>query len=85
MRQIEVRSTNVTQKTVRGKDGKEYVIREQVGWIDLGKAYPQEVRIPVENGKEAYPPGKYDMDPSCIYVDRFGKLSLGRLRLIRAA
>lgn len=79
---IEVRSPAIDQKTVKGKDGKEYVIREQSGWIDLGKAYPQEVRIPVEQGKDAYPAGHYAMDPSCLYVDRFGKLSLGRLRLI---
>jgi hypothetical protein len=80
---IEVKSAVVDQKTIRGKDGKEFVIREQCGYVDLGKPYPQEIRIPVEQGKEAYPPGDYVMDPHCFYVDRFGKLSLGRLRLVR--
>lgn len=82
---IEVKSNMVDQKTVKGKDGKEYIIREQAGWVDLGKAYPQEIRIPVEQGKDAYPSGHYAMDPSCLYVDRFGRLSLGRLRLVPAA
>ena len=80
---IEVKSTELMQKTVRGKkDGKEYVIREQTGWIDVGKDYPQEIRIPIEIGKEAYPKGKYLMDPSCVYIARYQTLSLGRLRLI---
>lgn len=81
---IEVKSTDVTQKTVRGKNGKEYVIRDQAAWVDLGKVYPQEIRVPVELGKEPYPPGRYVSDPSCLYVDRFGNLSLGRLRLTPA-
>lgn len=48
---IEVKSAAVYQKTVRGKDGKEYVIREQSGYVDLGRPYPQEIRIPVEQGQ----------------------------------
>jgi len=79
---IEVKSVALEQKTVTGKDGKQYVIREQDAWVDLGKAYPQAVRLSIELGKEAYRPGNYALDPSCLYIDRFGKLSLGRLRLI---
>lgn len=82
---VEVKSTDIFQKTVRSKrDGKEYTIREQTGWVDMGKDYPQEIRIPIETGKDAYPKGKYLMDPSCLYVARYQTLSLGRLRLIAA-
>ena len=82
---IEVKSDHVETKTVRRKiDGKEYHICEQGGWIDLGKAYPQEVRIPIEEKQPPYPAGRYVMDPTCVYVDRFGKLMIGRLRLLPA-
>jgi len=78
---IEVKSAAVMEKTVRGKDGREYLIREQTAWADIGKPYPQEVRISLEKGQEPYPVGQYVMDPACLYVDRYGKLTLGRLKL----
>jgi hypothetical protein len=81
---IEVKSPGVTEKTVKGKDGREYLIREQMGWADIGKPYPMEIRIPLAPVSEPYSAGKYLIDPSCLYVDRFGKLSLGRLKLIQA-
>lgn len=82
---IEIKNAGVTEKTVTArKDGRQYLIREQVGWIDIGKPYPQEVRIPVENGKDPYAPGKYTVDPACLYLDRYSKLTLGRLRLLPA-
>jgi hypothetical protein len=80
---IEVKSVEVMQKTVRGnKDGKEYLIRSQTGWADLGKDYPQEIQIPLGAGQEPYPQGKHRLDPACLYIDRFGNLSLGRARLL---
>jgi hypothetical protein len=82
---VEIKLAGVIEKAVRGKsDGREYLIREQVGYVDTGKPYPQEVRIPVETGREPYAVGKYMVDPACVYVDRYGKLSLGRLKLIAA-
>jgi len=75
------KSTAIQEKNVRSKEGKEFLIREQIGWAYIGKDYPQEIRVPIEPGKTAYAPGNYDIDPSCIYPDRFGKLHLGRLRL----
>ena len=80
---VEVKSGNVSEKTIKSKDGREYLIREQVGWADLGKEYPQEIRIPLEKSQEAYAPGRYVIDPGCLYVDRFQTLSLGRIRLVQ--
>jgi hypothetical protein len=80
---IEIKSPEATQRTIRSKkDGKEYLFRNQSGWVDLGKAFPQEIQIPLDSGHEPYGVGKYIMDPACLYVDRYGNLSLGRLRLI---
>jgi hypothetical protein len=80
---IEIKSVDVTQKTVRGnKDGKEYLIRSQRGWVDLGKDYPQEIQVPLAANQDSYAVGKYLVDPACLYVDRYGNLSLGRVRLL---
>jgi hypothetical protein len=82
---VEVKHADVIEKAVRGRtDGREYLIREQLGYVDTGKPYPQEVRIPVETGREPYAVGKYLVDPTCLYVDRYGKLSLGRVKLVPA-
>jgi hypothetical protein len=79
---VEIKSAEVLEKAIRTKAGQDLQIREQIGWGDLGKPYPHEIRIPLEQGKAPYPVGKYLVDAGCVYVDRYGKLSLGRLRLI---
>ena len=79
---IEIKSGEVLQRAGTGKDGKPYAFREQIGWLDTGEEYPHKIRVPVEQGKAPYPPGNYVMDPSCLYVGKFNKLSLGRLRLL---
>jgi hypothetical protein len=80
---IEVKSSHVAQRAVKSnKDGKDYLFRDQRGWIDLGKEYPTEIRIPLEPAQQPYAPGTYRVDPACLYVDRYGRLSLGRLRLV---
>jgi Helix-destabilising protein len=82
---IEIKSSEATQRTIKSKkDGKEYIFRNQSGWVDLGKAYPQEIQIPLDSEHAPYQVGKYIMDPTCLYVDRYGNLSLGRLRLVPA-
>jgi hypothetical protein len=83
--EVEIKSQEISQKTVHGKDGKVYVIREQHGWVNLGDEYPQKLKIPLEEGAGAYLPGQYLMSPKCLYVDRFGRLSLGRLNLVPAS
>jgi hypothetical protein len=81
---IEIKSGEVLTRTGTDKTGKPYAFREQVGWLDTGEEYPEKVRVPVEQGKAPYPPGKYVMDPTCLFVGKFNKLSLGRLRLLPA-
>ncbi len=81
---VEVKSRDVsTKNVVARKTGKPFVIHEQIGYVELDKPYPLEVRIPVESPDKPYAPGTYLVDPSCIYVSRFGQLQLGRLKLSR--
>ena len=80
---IEVKQATVERKRITRKAGGQIDIGEQRAYVDLGKPYPTEIVIPidVEAGQMPYDPGRYQMDPSCLYVDRFGKLCLGRLKL----
>ncbi|MCB6185411.1 G5P family DNA-binding protein [Leeia sp. TBRC 13508] len=78
--------TGTSQKT-----GKPYSIREQKGWAFLldqdGKPnqYPTQIVISLGDTQQPYPVGNYSLSDSSIYVDRFGRLTVGRLNLIRAA
>jgi len=81
---VELKSRDVfTKKGVATKTGKPFEIHEQIGYVELDKPYPQEVRIPVERLDAPYEPGTYLVDSSCLYVNRYGQLQLGRLKLSR--
>jgi hypothetical protein len=80
---IEVKEAKVERKRITKKDGGQLDIGEQRAYVSLGKPYPTEIVIPIDvaSGQMPYEPGSYQMDPACLYVDRYGKLSLGRLKL----
>lgn len=72
------------------KTGKPYSIREQEAWVQTygkdGKPYPhpQKFKLTLDDDQpEPYPLGAYIVDPSSIYIDRFGQLSI-RARLRQA-
>lgn len=73
---IEVKSTQVNEK--RGtaqRTGKAYVIREQAAYMDMGKAYPVEVKINLDD-LAPFEPGIYAVGPECFYVQRFGDVGV---------
>lgn len=92
MIRIEVVSTTVDEKhgTSR-KSGKPYAIREQNAYAHVldesGKPakYPVQCRIGLEENAPPYTPGMYQLDPRSIFVGEFGRLSIGRLRLVPLA
>ena len=79
---IEIKSTDIQEKRGTSRLGKPFHIREQFGYADLGKPYPTEIRIPLDQASAPYPTGTYLLDPACLYVDHFGRLNMGRLRLL---
>lgn len=81
---IDIKSTDIEEKRGTSKLGKPYHIREQCGYADLGKPYPSEIRIPLDQVSAPYPIGPYVLDPACLYVDHYGRLSMGRLKLLPA-
>lgn len=81
---IEIKSLEIHERRGISRSGKPFHIREQFGYIDLGKPYPLETRISLDQAAAAYPPGPYFLDPGSIYVNRFGQLAIGRMKLISA-
>lgn len=84
---FEVKTEEVNEK--RGtspRTGKAYVIREQAAYIDIGKAYPVEVKLGL-NDLAPFKPGVYEIGAQCLYVQRFGEvgLDLSKARAVAGA
>jgi len=76
---IEVINTEVKQKTVRSKEGKEYTFYTQEAFFhDPSAPYPTRMLVPVDSLSAAYSAGFYALGPRSLYVDRFGNLALAR-------
>jgi len=81
---IEITDDTVNTQTGKSRDGKDYMIRSQHGYIDLGKTYPVEITISLESEQRPYPKGVYALDmASSLYVGKYGRLTLGRLNLVQ--
>lgn len=84
---IEVSSTTVEEKSGMGKNGKPYLIREQVGYAFVldehgnPDKYPVKCRLSLEMDQAAYRPGMYSIDPRSFMVGDYDRLALGRVRL----
>ena len=79
---VEIKSTEIREKSGTSRLGKRFHIREQFGYIDLGKAYPTEICVSLAENAMPYAAGHYVIDPACLYVDHYGQLHLGRLKLV---
>jgi len=76
---IEVVNTEVKQKTVRSKEGKEYTFYTQEAFFhDEVSPYPSRMLVPVDSLSSAYSVGFYALGDRSLYVDRFGNLALAR-------
>lgn len=73
----EVAQRNVTRK----RDGKAFAFREQSAQVDMPNGERRVIAVSLEDGQGPYPPGDYTLMDSSFYVDRNGRLSLGRLHL----
>lgn len=84
---IEVKDPTVKNRQgVSKSSGKPYSINSQQAYVHIpGKAYPVEFVITLDDGQMAYQPGIYTLDDSSIYVDRFGGLTVGRVKLLPVA
>lgn len=85
--QFEVKSQDVKEKRGTARvSGKPFLIREQVAYMDTGKAYPVEVKINLDD-LAPLPNGTYELTKECFYVQRFGDVAvdLSKARRLVAA
>lgn len=79
---IEVKSVATTKKSgVAKATGKPFEITEQEGWIDFPSGERRRVKIALEDGANPYPIGAYGLSDESFFVNGFGGLEIGRLRL----
>lgn len=73
---FEVKSTEVKERRGTAKaSGRPYVIREQAGYMDVGKAYPVEIKLVLED-LAPLEPGVYEIGRECFYVGRYGDVGV---------
>lgn len=82
---VEVTKVEVNEKRGTSRQGKPYVIREQNVWAQTGKEYPESMTVRLEDNDGPYQPGKYMVTEDCLYINQYGQLSVGRVKLQKVA
>lgn len=73
---FEVKSVDVKERRgVARASGRPYVIREQAAYMDVGKAYPVEIKLLLED-LAPLEPGLYEVVKECFYVGRYGDVGV---------
>lgn len=74
---VTIDRAEVSERSGTTAQGKPYRIRTQLGYADLGKRYPSEIRIRLKDDAPAFAPGDYNIDLSqSVYVSKYGSLAL---------
>jgi hypothetical protein len=83
---ILIDDTNIHTKSGTDKNGRPYAIRSQMGYLDVGKRYPAEIKIRLKDDAQAFAAGEYSVDLSAsTYVSKYGSLAMSEeLVLLRA-
>lgn len=67
----------ITRSGVSQRNGNNYSIREQVGYLHKpGQQYPDKIKVSLGQDQAPYAAGGYDLDPSSFYVGKFGSLEV---------
>jgi len=92
---IEIRSKEVIETTIRPskKEGSRqfdpFQKYTQVGYAfiiagdGVAEPHPTKIEVPAEKDRPGYEPGLYTILPQSLYVDRFGGLAIGRMKLAK--
>jgi hypothetical protein len=87
----EVRTISGTCKPGTVNAGKPYCIRDQeayawlVGRDGKPRDYPERISVQLDDDQEAYRPGVYTLAPQSLYVGDFGRLQMGKPKLMPVA
>lgn len=78
--QLRIVSGEIATRRVTGKDGTKYLFRDQQALFGAdGETSWLPIRL--ADDQAAYPPGEYELLASSFYVNREGRLTLGRINL----
>ena len=83
---IEIKS-DVIDEYHGEKEGRNFVIRNQIGWLHVegSDGYPEKVKVRLNDDQAPYSPGMYHIGKESYYINRFGALQIGALRLVPVA
>lgn len=77
MIRIQVKDTAVSERRGNAKrTNKPYVMRTQSAWVDLGKAFPVEVRVTLGDDQAPFPVGDYTLATQCFHTNQWGELAV---------
>lgn len=84
---IEVENAQiVTRSGVSERTQKPYTIREQQALMFReGERYPERIKVTLDEGMSAYPPGRYTLSDASFTVSRYGAIQVRPLLLRIAA
>ncbi|EEC0439533.1 DNA-binding protein [Salmonella enterica subsp. enterica] len=84
MIKIEIKPSQVEVNERKGvKDGREWVSREQCGYIFLGGDYPELFVFRLDDGQPPYEAGLYELVESSIQVGEYKRLKFSRSFALR--
>jgi len=63
---------------VSSKSGKPWKMQSQVVYAHVKGKFPVRTSVPILDGEQHYPAGKYELDSSSFEVGDFDRLGLGR-------
>ena len=78
---VEITKVDVREKKGTSRKGQPFTIREQSAWADTGKEYPESFTVRLDDGDPPYQPGKYEVTEDCLYINQYGQLAVGRVKL----
>jgi len=78
--ELNTNDCQVQSRKVNGKNGPRE-IHEQRAYFHTGGAYPTPFNLSLRDPSQAYPSGKYTLDPSSFQVNGYGGLELNRFEI----
>lgn len=76
MIKIEIQSTDIDTRSGRSlRTGRDYTIRSQEAYLHTGKAYPELIKINLDDKQAAYSPGLYTLSIESFYQGKFNSLA----------
>jgi len=72
---FEIHSTFVNERTGKSAKGRDYKLREQEAWVQIGDApYPQKTKIMLDEGQAPYAVGKYQLHDRSFSIGQYDSL-----------